>query len=80
MVPKSRIPFPLQALEYMSSNNHIFVLNHSLQPKLGATDSSMSVVSSNMRFCMDIFHPEKDIRLYIVIGGMAEVGTGWNHI
>ena len=60
---KSKIPWPLQAHECMSSNNYIFVSNHSLKFKLSALDSSVSLLSSNMWFCMDIFNTERASQL-----------------
>ena len=69
-----------QVVVSFSSNNHIFVLNHSLQLKLSATDSSVSLLSFNMRFCMDIFNLQRVIHLYIAIGSTVEVSMGWLYI
>ena len=80
MVQKSRVPCSLQALKCLSSSAYIFVLSHSLQLKLSAVDSSVSLLSFNMRFCMDIFNLQRVIHLYIVIGTTAEVSMDWYDI
>ena len=49
----------------LSSNAYIFVLSHSLQLKLSSVDSSVSLLSFNMRFCMDSFNLQRVIHFYI---------------
>ena len=74
---KIKVSSPLQVVECLRSNTYIFVLDHSLQLKLSAMDSYVSLLSFSMRFCMEIFNPHRVIHLYVDIATMAEVGMGW---
>ena len=63
-----------------ASNNNISMLKHILQLKLSAMDSPMSLLSSNMWFCMDIFNTERAVHLYILTGEVFYPVVGWIHI
>ena len=77
MYQKSRVPCSLQVLEYLSSNAYIFVPKHSLQLKLSAMNSSASLLSSNMWFCMIIFNPRRVILWYVATIRRLKWAWGW---
>ena len=51
----------------LSSNTNIFALKHSFRPQLVAGGSSVSLLSSNMWFYMEICHSDRVIDVYVTI-------------